>query len=176
MSQARELIYELYERSFIELFEDFDFKVSRVPSDIKTVNRCFVVSIDAGSSDIELVIYLYVTTTMLAFTHPEKEDVLEVDEKKLEDWAMELSNQLMGRLKNKLLSYDCTLQMGLPDSHFDESSEKLLKENAEFSEWVFMIEDEMVGSQLSVNMINSIDLVKQEESGDDVDTGELEFF
>jgi hypothetical protein len=32
----------------------------------------------------------------------------------LEDWCLELNNQLVGRVKNKLLSYGCVISVGLP--------------------------------------------------------------
>jgi hypothetical protein len=31
-----------------------------------------------------------------------------------EDWCLEIANRFLGRLKNKLVSHGCVLQMGLP--------------------------------------------------------------
>ena len=41
-----------------------------------------------------------------------------------DDWARELANQLMGRIKNRLLQFGATLQIGLPASINPNSEEK----------------------------------------------------
>jgi len=41
-----------------------------------------------------------------------------------DDWMRELVNQLMGRIKNRLLQFGATLQIGLPDNISPDSQEK----------------------------------------------------
>lgn len=40
-----------------------------------------------------------------------------------EDWCLEIANRFLGRLKNKLLSHGCQLQMGLPEMCSDVQQE-----------------------------------------------------
>ena len=40
-----------------------------------------------------------------------------------EDWCLEIANRFLGRLKNKLVSHDCHLQMGLPNLCSDVQQE-----------------------------------------------------
>ena len=44
-----------------------------------------------------------------------------------EDWVRELTNQLMGRIKNRLLQFSVRLMMGLPSKLDPERLESLLK-------------------------------------------------
>jgi CheY-specific phosphatase CheX len=67
-----------------------------------------------GATDEELAIssMIRVSKHTLASLHPL--GVSELSDEALEDWCRELNNQLVGRMKNKLLSYGVAITLGLP--------------------------------------------------------------
>jgi hypothetical protein len=66
----------------------------------------------ATGEGIRLSSTLSLDRELLARTHPSgRKDVAERD---IQDWCRELNNQLVGRLKNKLLRLGCEMATGLP--------------------------------------------------------------
>ena len=66
----------------------------------------------AAGEGIRLSSTLSLDRELLVRTHPS--GASEVPEREVEDWCRELNNQLVGRLKNKLLRMGCELATGLP--------------------------------------------------------------
>ena len=66
----------------------------------------------ATGPTLRLLSTIYLSADMLAAIHPAAERGL--SRRDLEDWCMELNNQLLGRVKNKLLRRGCELVIGLP--------------------------------------------------------------
>jgi len=68
--------------------------------------------LSAAGEGIRLSSTLSLDRELLVRTHPSGE--AHVAERDLEDWCRELNNQLVGRLKNKLLRAGCEVSAGLP--------------------------------------------------------------
>jgi len=73
----------------------------------------YVSILSATGEKIRLLSTLNIDESLLASMHPSgTSDVL--PQRELEDWCRELNNQLMGRVKNKLLRVGCEIMTGLP--------------------------------------------------------------
>jgi hypothetical protein len=137
-----------------------------------------IARIDAGSNDIELIICLQFPVSVLALTYPIQEDITGVDEERLEDWISELSNQLVGKVKNKLLSHNCLIALGLPTSHFGSGVQHLLSKNGEVKSLYFDVDGETCAFHISVEVFED-DMVfslEEHEGTESVDDGEMELF
>lgn len=66
----------------------------------------------AAGRGVRLSSMLSFDRELLVRTHPSQSDG--VPEREIEDWCRELNNQLVGRLKNKLLRAGCEVNTGLP--------------------------------------------------------------
>jgi CheY-specific phosphatase CheX len=66
----------------------------------------------ATGDGIKLLSSLQADRQLLAVLHPAGSD--KVSRQELEDCCGEINNQLVGRLKNKLLGYGCEVALGLP--------------------------------------------------------------
>jgi hypothetical protein len=137
-----------------------------------------VACIDAGSKDLELIICLQFPVSVLALTYPVQEDITGVDEERLEDWISELSNQLVGRIKNKLLLHNCQVDLGLPTSYFGSDVSHLLSKNGEIMSLYFDVDGETCGFHVSIEVFEDDMLFSLEEYDDNesLDEGELEMF
>ena len=91
---------------------------------------------------------------------------------------IELSNQLLGRLKNKLIEHDCYVNLGLPTSYFGADINELLSENSEQASYYFDVDGEICGCSISVEVFDdamsfSLDTNPEMHLQEE---GELEFF
>jgi len=68
--------------------------------------------VSATGEGIRLSSTMNLDASLLARTHPS--GAADVSLADIEDWCRELNNQLMGRLKNKLLRMGCEVATGLP--------------------------------------------------------------
>jgi CheY-specific phosphatase CheX len=137
-----------------------------------------IACIDAGSIDLELIICLQFPVSVLALTYPVQEDITGVDEERLEDWISELSNQLIGRIKNKLLAHNCRVDLGLPTSYFGSDVSHLLSENGEIMSVYFDVDGETCAFHISIEVFED-DMVFTLDEAEDTDSlgdGELEMF
>jgi hypothetical protein len=73
---------------------------------------CYVSVLGAIGNGLALSSMLAIDADLLARIHPLSSSA--VSEPELEDWCRELNNQLVGRMKNKLLRYDIAVNLGLP--------------------------------------------------------------
>jgi len=137
-----------------------------------------IACIDAGSSDIELTLCLQFPVSVLALTYPVQEDITGVDEERLEDWISELSNQLVGRVKNRLLAHNCRVDLGLPTSYFGSDVSHLLSKNGEITSVYFDVDGETCAFHISIEVFEDDMLFTLEEPDDtdSLDDGELELF
>ncbi len=137
-----------------------------------------IACIDAGSNDLELIICLQFPVSVLALTYPIQADITGVDEERLEDWISELSNQLVGRVKNKLLSHNCLVDLGLPTSYFGSDVSHLLSKNGEIFSIYFDVDGETCAFHISIEVFEESLVFELEEDDDSesLDDGELELF
>lgn len=165
----------LFESAGIKQFESLDKSVEivRTAGSDSDILKTYI---DIGSTDIKVSLLLRVPRSVLIKTIPGVPVGSETDEM-LEDWVMELANRLMGRLKNKLLSHNCVLQMGLPKSYASLDVEALFElDEGKKLDFFFDMQGEIIECYLSVNLLDSkmeMDLYEDEDE-DWFDESELE--
>lgn len=171
-------IQNLFFESCRDLFESLDCNVGLSVEKPERLENCPIACIDGGSSDIEFKIGLELPLPVLALTYPVGEGITEIEEDRLEDWISELSNQLMGRLKNKLIGHDCFISIGLPTTFYGAEVTELLAENSNFSSSYFDIDGEVAGCSISIEVYDEAMTFSIESNGFDEDQheGELELF
>lgn len=160
------------------LLESLDCKVGMVVEKPDRLENCPIACIDGGSDDIEFKIALELPLEVLALTYPVGEDITHLEEDRLEDWISELSNQLIGRLKTKLISHECFVSIGLPTTYFGAQVEELLAENRFETNYYFDVDGAICGCSISIEVYDdamsfSVDANSHEE---DQNEGELELF
>lgn len=172
-------ICDLFDASCIDLFSSLDCDVvKRAEADVQIANAP-IAYIDAGNEDLEVVIVLHIPLTVLTMTYPEfaADSIMAVSEEALEDWVSELANQLVGRFKNKMISYGCTLKIGLPAMYYDESDALLPIVGLDPHPRIFDIDKEPVECSLYLQVLNpQLTLTPPAEGDTGTGEGELEFF
>ncbi len=170
-------IFDLFHECCVEMFTDLRCSIARTESAIDNLDEAPLSDIDAGSEDLEIRVLLRFPYSVLAMTYP-VEEVMDVDDAKLEDWLGEISNQLIGRLKNKLIKHEVYLKLGLPESLFGVAPEQIEPEGFVKEVFFFDIDNENIECHVLVDVINEHISFQTEESATDdtLDGGELELF
>ncbi|NNM52723.1 MAG: hypothetical protein HKM02_10965 [Pseudomonadales bacterium] len=171
-------IHNLFEAAVLTMFESFGCEIKRILEPPYELTDVPLASMDAGSQDIEVMIFISMPLPILALTYPSSlERIIAIDESTLEAWFPELANQLMGKLKNKLILYGCNLQMGLPNSYFGKNLSEVLPEGYDHATFYFDVDGEVFETCLSINIFNE-DMVVLSSGNVDTgpDDGELELF
>ena len=132
--------------------------------------------IDAGSSELEIQVGLELPMAVLALTYPVPNISLISDES-LEDWIAELSNQLMGRLKSKLMKHGQEIMLGLPSTYFGVDLDSVLYSSQTHYTINLNVDGEICSFHLGIETLSS-DLVYHETNIDDdaLMESELELF
>ena len=178
-TETTQQIQNAFETSCIELFQSLDCNVVRLEQNVESFEDAPLSYIDAGSEDIEIVIVLRAPLPVLSITYPrfDMNNILSVNEEQLEDWICELSNQLLGRFKNKMLNLGCSLQIGLPEMIYDAQDVKLPVSNHEAYRFFFDIDKVGIECSLYVQLINkNLILAPQQQDNSGAAEGELELF
>lgn len=137
--------------------------------DYKPLDGSICASISCFSNDIAMTLTIAADKGFLVNTIPmiggQRLDTVSFQN----DWCLELANRFLGRLKNKLLSHDCTLNMGLP-ALIDAPEHNKLVLNSNISR-VFQIDGSGGGDQiqctLSVSLLNDEMLLEDYEDEDE---------
>ncbi|MCO7225285.1 hypothetical protein [Pleionea sp. CnH1-48] len=116
--QCYSLITKYYEEALTELFSSFGCEVVKCNQEVSNLTSEPLARIDAGTFDLEVILILNVPMTVLSLTYPVSGEIINIDDEALEDWLLELSNLLIGKVKSKLINHNCILQLGLPDAIF----------------------------------------------------------
>jgi len=177
-TQIVQCFQELLETVFVELFQHLNCTIKRIVDPADELDDVPIACIDAGSDDIEIMLLLQAPMSVLALTYPSSQIITEVDEEKLEDWISELTNQLIGRLKNKLIQHECRLNMGLPRTFFGMDADEILPSDTDYIVLFFDVDNEIIECKLALDFINEEMNFKINADDDDsgVSEGELEFF
>lgn len=178
MADATETFCELFETSCIELFSGLDCQVQRLAADDSVMGNAPIAYIDAGSEDVEIFIALHVPFTVLTMTYPEfaAERIMAVSEEVLEDWISELSNQLVGRFKHKLLTHGCVITIGLPEFLYDGDGGQLPIRELVPHHFYFDIDHEIIKCSLYLQLLNPNLTLAPATEDTGPGEGELEFF
>lgn len=171
-------LHELFEAACVGLFQSLGCEITRILEPPYELGDVPLASIDAGSNDLELMLFLRVPLPILALTYPGQEEIVTVDEGRLEAWIPELANQLMGKLKNRLIPAGCNLTMGLPECYFGTGLGEILPSGYEHAMFYFDVDNEIFECCLSIDVVNAalrLDLSAPSEAAG-AGEGELELF
>ena len=175
-------LHNLFESSCFEVFESLQCQLEKVDQTHNTL-AAPTASIEATSNDINIKLVLRGPVSILKKTYPAKEDLQKIKPDELDDWLSELANRFMGHLKNKLLPYEHTLQLGIPVKQESEHSESALSkgvlgENFQSLTLYFDIASEVFECSLHTQILNKDISFTYNQTNDDSETddGELEFF
>jgi len=171
-------VQDIFEEACTGLLESLSDLAIKIDSSRGDLIEVPIACIDAGSHDIELIICLQFPVSVLALTYPIHADITGVDEERLEDWISELSNQLVGRVKNRLLTHNCQVDLGLPVSYFGSDVEHLLSQTGEIKSVYFDVDGETCAFHISVEVFEEdmVFTIAETEVLDALDDGELELF
>jgi len=114
-TEACAVVVDLHAKACAELFVAYGLvpHVHREHADLHEVNRLNYVSVlSATGEGIRLSSTVSMDARLLERTHPSRQ--AQVPERDVQDWCREINNQLMGRVKNKLLRLGCEVVNGLP--------------------------------------------------------------
>lgn len=112
---ANERVIDLYMQACNELFTTYGLTacLQRQDADGHDAKEASYISILGASGEkIRMSSTLNIGASLLAKLHPS--GAKNVPQRELEDWCRELNNQLVGRVKNKLLRLGCEMMTGLP--------------------------------------------------------------
>lgn len=96
---------------------------------------CYASVLSASGDGIRLSSTLSLDRELLERTHPS--GAADVPERDVEDWCRELNNQLVGRLKNKMLRAGCEVSAGLPVLIRGNDIAAIACEDQDFREYSF---------------------------------------
>lgn len=129
-------------------------------------------SISCFSDDIAMTLTIAVDKGFLVNTIPmiggQRLDTLSFQK----DWCLELANRFLGRLKNKLLSHNCTLSMGLPVL-IDVSEYRKLAPHSDISRF---FEIDGLGQEHQIRCILSVNMLNDEMVLDDYEDEDEDWF
>lgn len=178
-NSAVQCIHELFVSSCTELFGSLDCTVHAHEGEEILLERAPIAYIDAGSEDLEALIVLHIPLSVLTMTYPEfaADSIMSVSEEALEDWISELANQLVGRFKNKLITYGSVVKIGLPAMYYDSRDAELPIWGHEPFRCFFDVDKEFMECSLYLQLINKdLTLTPPAEGDTGTGEGELEFF
>ena len=177
-TQIFKCIQSLFERSCLDLFDSFNCKIEREHGLKPDLSGSPIGVIHANSSDIEICVLIQIPYPALALSYPLSDGSYDIEDDQLEDWLMEIANQLIGRFKNKLDHHKCHAQMGLPDCKFDMQLKDLIPENSSCFNEYFNIDGEIFGTFICVTLLNDNPGFSLEEvkDADAMEEGDIELF
>ena len=174
-NESISFLYEQFEEACFSLFEGLSCTVNFAEKPEDNLEGSFIAMIDAGSNDMELRLFLRMPFSVLALTYP-VDNVIDVEEDKLEDWMAELSNMLIGKVKTKLMKHDIVVKIGLPESFYGVDFDSIVPEGFESKIYYFVIDGIIVECRIYVDLIVDELEIQHAIEDDDTDEGELELF
>ena len=175
--EVAQQIHILYEDAVRELLESLSCKVNMCPeSEAKWLDAPVAV-IDAGSENIEIKIALELPMSVLAMTYPVP-SIHVVDDESLEDWISEMANQLIGRLKTKMIRHQEEITLGLPNTTFGVEISELIDPNPGSASNYIEVDGEACAFHIGIEFFSDeIDFVSESiEVEDIVMESEIELF
>jgi hypothetical protein len=168
-------LHALFESTCVEVFESLHCTLKKVDQVEKVVSvNCSY--INASSDEIALTLLLRGPISILKKTYPIKDNVESIKPAELDDWISELANRFMGSLKNKLISYEHSLQLGIPVNQCAIDFAEFLSDDYNSFVLHFDIGYEIFECSLHAKILNNNISFNYNEVKDDSDDGELEMF
>lgn len=103
-------INDLLVQSCTDLLKQFNLDGEVVNELVTDSHICSLIS--ANGEGIRMVSFFQPDSDLILRVHPSTET--EISQSEMEDWCCEFSNQLIGRVKTKLLTRGCSVSIGLP--------------------------------------------------------------
>jgi hypothetical protein len=131
-------VIDMHVAACSELFETYGLSrhLQRETSAARGQDGTTYASVLAASGDgIHLSSTLSLDRELLLRTHPS--GATDLPERDVEDWCRELNNQLVGRLKNKLLRAGCEMSTGLPVLIRGSGIEAVTSEDQSYRQYFF---------------------------------------
>jgi hypothetical protein len=129
-------VIDLYMQATGELFSAYGLTSGDKDTGARKRHETRYVSIlSATGAKIRLLSTLNVDESLLASMHPS--GASDLPQRQLEDWCRELNNQLMGRVKNKLLRVGCEVMTGLPSLITGTDISTVSSPDLDFREYFF---------------------------------------
>ncbi len=185
-------VIELFELSCKKQIENLGAYIKNTDIDLQrltTLDGLVSASIEAGSEDLSILMYLSVPGALLRETMPTVDAQNENIYQYQEDWCLELANRLLGDLKNQLLSHHhCILRMGLPKLCQDDILDIEKPVDCEVCDRLFLLDSHLLAQihnlpvvcRLFVKKINKgmvfAESLSPSEDEDWFEEGELELF
>jgi hypothetical protein len=168
-------VIDLYVQSSGELFSAYGLAVSGRDTGPRKSHETRYVSILSASGDkIRLLSTLNVDESLLASMHPSREPKLA--QRQLEDWCRELNNQLMGRMKNKLLRVGCEVMTGLPSLVTGVNISPVTEPDLDFREYFFASAHGRLESTLAMMLSPTLEFADVPEAAQVMREGVLKMF
>lgn len=172
---AKTIIGEMLKSSCTSLFQYYGCEASFRGIIAQSEESHTLGAIDAGCDDFELSLILNIPFSILALSYPCQGSVVELPEAQLEDWLLELANQLMGKVKIRLQKQRFVIKLGLPDSYFDVDGTTKNSLITSHVGYVFEVDGVSMECWLHVDIKNHA-IQLELDSGEDTHSGEIEFF
>ena len=176
--RVNEEIIKLFEEAFSDLFADHEINVEKKDFSELECTETSMCIIGAGSAHLKLSICLNAEKSVLQGTYPA--NLGEPNDEKLTDWIGELSNQLMGRLKNKLINYECRVSMNIPTIVYGQNMGMVLPKKSVVTSYSFSSKVGQINTMLSIitkpEIENEFDFNAPSADGGPSEEGELMFF
>lgn len=168
-------VIELYVQATAELFSTYGLASgAKHPGARKSDETRYVSILSATGEKIRLLSTLNVDESLLAGTHPSGGDKL--SQRQLEDWCRELNNQLIGRVKNKLLRVGCEITTGLPSLITGTDIKPVSPPELDFREYFFTSAQGCLESTLAMLLAPDLE-IKEAPGGEAImREGELSLF
>jgi len=152
-AQVSPHITNLFDSTCINVFQNIDQNIKKVnhpfePSDALTAY------INADSSDLNVALLLSIPKQLLTELLPANEAHNAKNENALGESILELSNQLLGKLKSQLVSDQCRLNLGLPELCVKTESSRLLPVTPNKHKLFYQVENNFIECWLAVDVIN----------------------
>ena len=84
------------------------------PDPVPSAEQLTVAVIGLAGAELRGSLVVGTTSNMLSLTYPVGKEKVALDDESLRDWAGELANHLIGRIKIKLRARGITIQLGTP--------------------------------------------------------------
>ena len=155
-------VIDLYVQASNELFSAYGLTSGDRQSGARKRHETRYVSILSATGDkIRLLSTLNIDESLLASMHPS--GAKDLTQRQLEDWCRELNNQLMGRMKNKLLRVGCEVLTGLPSLITGTDISSVSSPDLDFREYFFASAQGRLESTLA--MLLAPDLALEDAPG-----------
>jgi hypothetical protein len=132
---------------------------------------CYVSVLSASGDGISLSSMLRIDQNVVMNLHPLAP--AQISQLDLEDWCLELNNQLIGRVKNKLLGFDCVLVVGLPVLLTGTNVTSVAAQNSQVHQYSVVSANGQIVLTLATLIAPNVDL-RQSETGNGQDAVLLE--